>query len=76
MRRLRLDEIAYVPQGSMNSLNPVVRVGDQIVDGMTDHGVSAREARARVPEILDRVGLASRVARLFPHELSGGMNSA
>jgi peptide/nickel transport system ATP-binding protein len=73
MRRLRLDEIAYVPQGSMNSLNPVVRIGNQIVDGMADHGVSDREARRRVPQILERVGLEARVARLYPHELSGGM---
>jgi peptide/nickel transport system ATP-binding protein len=73
MRRLRLEEIAYVPQGSMNSLNPVVRVGDQIVDGMLDHGVRAGEARSRVPQILERVGLEPRVARLYPHELSGGM---
>jgi peptide/nickel transport system ATP-binding protein len=73
MRRLRLDEIAYVPQGSMNSLNPVARIGTQIVDGMVDHGISARAARSRVPEILERVGLESRVAQLYPHELSGGM---
>ncbi|HEV2527031.1 MAG TPA: ABC transporter ATP-binding protein [Thermomicrobiales bacterium] len=73
MRRLRLEEIAYIPQGSMNSLNPVLRVGDQIADGMIDHGVPAGQARGRVPELLERVGLEARVARLFPHELSGGM---
>ena len=73
MRRLRLDEISYIPQGSMNSLNPVLRVGDQITDGMIDHGVSARKAKARVPELLEWVGLDQKVARLYPHELSGGM---
>jgi len=73
MRRLRLDEIAYVPQGSMNSLNPVARVADQVIDGMVDHGVSHREARNRIPGILERVGLDPKVARLYPHELSGGM---
>jgi len=73
MRRLRLNEIAYVPQGSMNSLNPVARVGDQIVDGMVDHGLGQREARDRIPGILERVGLDPKVARLYPHELSGGM---
>ena len=73
MRRLRGEHIAYVPQGSMNSLNPVLRVGDQIVDGMVDHGMPERQARAKVPELLDRMGLESRVARLYPHELSGGM---
>ena len=73
MRRLRLDEIAYIPQGSMNSLNPVARVEEQIVDGMVDHGVSERQAKRRVPELLEWVGLEPKVARLYPHELSGGM---
>ncbi len=73
MRRFRGKDIAYVPQGSMNSLNPVMRVADQIVDGMVDHGISSRAARARVPGLLDRVGLESRAAQLYPHELSGGM---
>ncbi|HYH10742.1 MAG TPA: ABC transporter ATP-binding protein [Thermomicrobiales bacterium] len=73
MQRLRLDEISYIPQGSMNSLNPVVRVGDQIVDGMVAHGTNARQAKRRVTELLDRVGLEPKVARLYPHELSGGM---
>ena len=73
MRKFRGKDIAYVPQGSMNSLNPVMRVADQIVDGMVDHGISPRQARARVPELLDRVGLEARAAQLYPHELSGGM---
>jgi peptide/nickel transport system ATP-binding protein len=57
----------------MNSLNPVLRVGDQIIDGMADHGISERQARNRVPELLEWVGLEPKVARLYPHELSGGM---
>lgn len=73
MRRMRGEHIAYIPQGSMNSLNPVIRVGNQIVDTMVDHGVSDRRAKAMVPELLAKVGLESRVARLYPHELSGGM---
>lgn len=73
MRRIRLSEIAYVPQGSMNSLNPVARIGDQIVDGMVDHGISSRRARAEVPDILAQVGLDAVVASKYPHELSGGM---
>jgi peptide/nickel transport system ATP-binding protein len=73
MRRFRWEHISYVPQGSMNSLNPVMRIGDQIVDGMTAHGVSEDEARQKVPDLLERVGLEGRVARLYPHELSGGM---
>ena len=73
MRQLRGKDIAYVPQGSMNSLNPVLRVEDQIVEGMVDHGIERRLARSRVPELLGRVGLDARVARLYSHELSGGM---
>lgn len=73
MSKIRLSEIGYIPQGSMNSLSPTMRVADQIIDGMIDHGVSRRQAKKRVPELLDRVGLDAHVARLYPHELSGGM---
>ena len=37
IRSIRLREMALVPQGAMNSLNPVMRVGDQIIDGIVDH---------------------------------------
>jgi peptide/nickel transport system ATP-binding protein len=73
MKRYRWEHISYVPQGSMNSLNPVIRVGEQIVDGMTAHGVAESDAKRKVPVLLERVGLEARVARLYPHELSGGM---
>ena len=75
MRRLRLATIALVAQGAMNSLNPVVRVREQIVDAMRDHDehLSRREANARVASLLDQVGLRPEVADRFPHELSGGM---
>src|SRR5262245_13219046 len=73
MRRFRWEQISYIPQGSMNSLNPVMRIGNQIVDGMTAHGVSEGEAKRKIPILLERVGLEPRVARHYPHELSGGM---
>lgn len=75
MRRLRLAGIAMVPQGSMNSLNPVARVRDQIADAMADHGAlpPRRELAVRVAALLGRVGLAPEVAGKYPHELSGGM---
>jgi peptide/nickel transport system ATP-binding protein len=59
----------------MNSLNPVLRVRDQIVDGLVDHGVrlSDREMDAAVTNLLARVGLEPQVANMYPHELSGGM---
>jgi oligopeptide/dipeptide ABC transporter ATP-binding protein len=75
MRRLRLAGIAMVPQGSMNSLNPVARIRDQIGDALADHGSkpSRRELTARVRALLGEVGLSPEVADKYPHELSGGM---
>ena len=75
MRKARLNEISLIPQGAMNSLNPVMRVRDQIVDGMKDHdtGMTEEQVRARAYEVLDSVELAREVANMYPHELSGGM---
>ncbi len=75
IRKVRLAEIALVPQGAMNSLNPVMRIGDQILDGLRTHenGKSSRSDAARLPELLSTVGLEPNVLRLYPHELSGGM---
>jgi peptide/nickel transport system ATP-binding protein len=69
MRRVRLAGIALVPQGSMNALNPVMRVGDQVADAMRDHGVRPKDIDA----LMARVGLPAGTAGKYPHELSGGM---
>jgi peptide/nickel transport system ATP-binding protein len=74
LRKLRLAQLALIPQGAMNSLNPVMRVRDQILDGARFHGKGAREELAgRLPELLSLVGLQPKVLDMFPHELSGGM---
>ena len=79
IRSIRLREMALVPQGAMNSLNPVMRVGDQIIDGIMDHVLpgesppSKSDLDERIHDLLIRVGLDPTVARLHPHELSGGM---
>ena len=75
MRRARLAGIALVAQGAMNSLNPILRVKEQIRDGLNDHGLrlSGKAFETRVAELLASVGLKRDVADLFPHELSGGM---
>ncbi len=75
MRRVRLRKISYIPQGAMNSLNPVMRVENQIWDGIIAHegAVSMAELRRRSKAVLESVGLADHVGRLYPHELSGGM---
>lgn len=75
MRRTRLARIALVPQGAMNSLNPVMRIEDQITTAMKAHGSRCTRGamRERVAELLESVGLEPAVSRLYPHELSGGM---
>ena len=75
MRELRLREISLIPQGAMNSLNPVMRVRGQILDGLRDHGVELGngEGRERVNALLEAVDLDLQVADMYPHELSGGM---
>ncbi|MEO1018447.1 MAG: ABC transporter ATP-binding protein [Pseudomonadota bacterium] len=74
-QRVRLTQISYIPQGAMNSLNPVMRIADQIIDGMIDHGLrlSRGDKRERAMQLLDKVGLSTKTARMYPHELSGGM---
>ena len=76
MRQLRGNEIAMVFQEPMTSLNPVLRVGDQIAEAVLTHRpVSRRDALARAEDLLDRVGIPDAGRRLaaFPHQLSGGM---
>ncbi len=75
LRRLRWETISLIPQGAMNSLNPVLRVGEQIRDVIEDHeGRQPRkEVKERIQSLLHMVGLPSRVYDLYPHELSGGM---
>ena len=78
MRQTRLRDLALVPQGAMNSLNPVYRVRDQIVDGIKHHTPKRDMPNKwviteRVIELLNSVGLDASVADMYPHELSGGM---
>ena len=74
-RDSRLRRVAYIPQGAMNSLNPVLRLREQMLDGLTDHGIRPGRAEADrlVADALGSVGLDPKVARAYPHELSGGM---
>lgn len=75
LRQVRLRDISLVPQGAMSSLNPVMRVGDQIADAILAHrrNVGRAEVAARIAELLGNVGLDPAVAQRYPHELSGGM---
>jgi oligopeptide/dipeptide ABC transporter ATP-binding protein len=72
-RQIRWSRMAMVFQGAMHSLNPVVRVGDQVGERLRSDGMARSEVRARVEQLLTRVGLPVSVAGRYPHELSGGM---
>jgi peptide/nickel transport system ATP-binding protein len=72
--RVRGREIAMVFQGSMNCLNPVLRVEDQVAEPMMLHlGIGDDEAKKRAREILVQVGVSADKAKSYPHELSGGL---
>lgn len=75
MRRARFADIALIPQGAMNSLNPVMKVGEQLRDTFKAHidGESKAKVDARILEVLEWVDLRPRVLEVYPHELSGGM---
>ncbi|WGW12342.1 ABC transporter ATP-binding protein [Saxibacter everestensis] len=75
-RALRGGSISYVPQDPALSLNPAIRVGDQILEVLQVHGFGESDTarRQRISEVLDEVGLPSDSAyqRRYPHQLSGG----
>ena len=73
LRRIRWTKMAFVPQASMNALNPVFRVGDQIAEAVLAHrDVSKREALEIAGDMLDLVGVGRDRLNSYPHELSGG----
>ena len=76
LRQIRGNDIAMIFQEPMTSLNPVYTVGNQIEEAILLHQTSDRdEAHRRAVEILRRVGMPNpeRIARSYPHQLSGGM---
>jgi peptide/nickel transport system ATP-binding protein len=76
LRKIRGNEIAMIFQDPMTSLNPVQKIGAQIVEQIqAHHDVSDAEARDRTIAVLDRVGIprAAERADSYPHEFSGGM---
>jgi oligopeptide/dipeptide ABC transporter ATP-binding protein len=76
LRRVRGREIGIVYQDPLGALNPVWPVGDQIAEALRAHRLADRNTAARrATELLDRVHIpdAARVARAYPHEISGGM---
>ena len=76
LRQVRGDEMAMIFQDPISSLNPVYRIGDQIVEAIRAHrDISKQEATERAVELLDQVGIpdAEERVRSYPHEFSGGM---
>jgi peptide/nickel transport system ATP-binding protein len=76
LRALRGGDISMIFQDPMTSLNPVIKIGRQLIEGMSVHGrFTGKEARARALSLLQRMGISSpeRVMNGYAHELSGGM---
>ena len=71
---IRWKDISIIFQGSMNALNPVMKVSDQIVEAIRLHeNISDKEARERVTKLLNLVNLDTGLINSYPHEFSGGM---
>jgi peptide/nickel transport system ATP-binding protein/oligopeptide transport system ATP-binding protein len=76
LRQVRGGKVGFIFQDPMTSLNPVFRVGDQIMEPLRVHmGMTRAQARARAVELLELVGIPDAARRIdgYPHQFSGGM---
>jgi peptide/nickel transport system ATP-binding protein len=74
MRRVRWKEIAWISQAAMNALDPVYRIGDQIVEAMQAHiQIEKKAAWAHAETLFKAVGIDPSRLSAYPHEMSGGM---
>ena len=71
LRAVRWTELSIVFQGALHTLNPVQRIGRQVAEAIELHRPE-ENAKARVRELLELVGLPARRAEEYPHQLSGG----
>ncbi len=73
-KSVRWREIAMVPQGALNTLNPVMRIGKQVTERpLLEKTMTKAEVASRAQSLLEMVGLPKEVLDRYPHELSGGM---
>ena len=75
MRRARFAEIALIPQGAMNSLNPMMKIGEQLRDTIRAHRLAESKVAldTNIHAALESVDLRTDLMEAYPHELSGGM---
>jgi len=74
LRAFRWNEISIVFQSAMNSLNPVITIGEQLIDVILAHRkISMKKAKERAVDLLNIVGIHGDRLSSFPHQLSGGM---
>ena len=74
--KIRGNDIGMIFQDPLSALNPLMRIEDQIKEGLSYHtDMTAEQRQARALELLEQVGIPNppRVGRQYPHELSGGM---
>ncbi len=77
LRAMRGQDIAYVLQDPFTSLNPLIKISDQLMEAIRIHkDVTSKVCQERIRKALDQVKLgdAERILKSYPHELSGGMN--
>ncbi len=72
-KEIRWKKIAMVPQASMNALNPVIKIGDQMIEPLLLQGTNKDEALKMAMDALESVGLPRDLVNRYPHQLSGGM---
>ncbi len=72
--QIRWRDIAYIPQSAMNSLDPVIKIGDQISEAILAHErIARRKAKQKAASLFGLVGLDPKRLKHYPHQFSGGM---
>src|SRR5699024_12143054 len=76
MEKIRGKKISMVFQDPMTALNPTIKIGKQVMEGLTKHQkINKKDARKRAQQLLELVGIPNAEARMngYAHEFSGGM---